>query len=120
VVKFKAGGSNETFRPFQREWSLWEYRRYSLATANYSDGSFHDSFSVTIGYVILSKSWRKYTINLKTRDLSCVIGAFGLFVDHHGNMGNADEIMTAINEEGEGHVIWHPMLTFFIDDIQLE
>ncbi|MEE9390612.1 MAG: hypothetical protein V3U91_05150, partial [Candidatus Aminicenantaceae bacterium] len=38
--------------------------------------TYHDSFSETIGRVILPKVWKKYTINLEGADLSSVIGGF--------------------------------------------
>lgn len=39
-------------------------------------GTFNDSDSVAIGPVTLTKAWQKYTIDLKDRDLSKIIGGF--------------------------------------------
>ncbi|MDD5756833.1 MAG: hypothetical protein PHR23_06100 [bacterium] len=39
-------------------------------------GTYPDSCSVDFGPVVLRKKWRKYTINLKNRDLSYINGGF--------------------------------------------
>ncbi len=39
-------------------------------------GTYPDSCSVDFGPVVLGKKWRKYTINLKNRDLSYINGGF--------------------------------------------
>ncbi|MCU0288157.1 MAG: hypothetical protein MUF15_17400 [Acidobacteria bacterium] len=52
VVEFKAGGINAPGK---------QYR---------------DSFEVSMGKVVLEKTWKQYTIDLKGQDLSSVIGGF--------------------------------------------
>jgi hypothetical protein len=52
VVEFKAGGINDTKKPY------------------------HDSFEETLGRVTLSKDWKKYTIDVSSANLSSVIGGF--------------------------------------------
>ena len=39
-------------------------------------GEFSDSDSAVIGPVILTKDWQQYTIDLKGKDMSYVIGGF--------------------------------------------
>lgn len=39
-------------------------------------GEFSDSTSVSIGPVVLTTEWEKYTIDLRDEDLSCIIGGF--------------------------------------------
>ena len=62
-------------------------------------GEFSDSDSVVIGPVILNKEWTKYTIDLKGKDASYVIGGFCWAI-------NVDN-----NPEGA---------TFYLDEIKFE
>lgn len=62
-------------------------------------GEFSDSDSATIGPVLLNKEWTQYTIDLKGKDMSYVIGGFAW-------SANADN-----NPEGA---------TFYLDEIKFE
>lgn len=62
-------------------------------------GNFPDSAEVTIPAIVLTKEWRKYTIDLSRADLSAISGGFCW-------MGNAD-----MNPYG---------MTFYLDDIRYE
>jgi len=62
-------------------------------------GEFSDSDSSTIGPVILNKEWTQYTIDLKGKDMSYIIGGFAW-------SANADN-----NPEGA---------TFYLDEIKFE
>ena len=62
-------------------------------------GEFSDSDSATIGPVILNKEWTQYTIDLKGKDMSYVIGGFAWST-------NVDN-----NPEGA---------TFYLDEIKFE
>ena len=62
-------------------------------------GEFSDSDSATIGPVILNKEWTQYTIDLKGKDMSYVIGGFCW-------SANVDN-----NPEGA---------TFYLDEIKFE
>lgn len=62
-------------------------------------GEFSDSDSATIGPVILNKEWTQYTIDLKGKDMSYIIGGFAWSI-------NADN-----NPEGA---------TFYLDEIKFE
>lgn len=62
-------------------------------------GEFSDSDSATMGPVILNKDWTQYTIDLKGKDLSYIIGGFGFAT-------NVD-----VNPEGA---------TFYLDEIKFE
>ena len=62
---------------------------------------YHDSISAPIstGSIILEKSWKQYTIDLRSRDLSSVIGGFCFAVNYKDNAKGC---------------------TFYLDDIQYE
>jgi hypothetical protein len=75
IVEFRAGGINAPRK---------EYR---------------DSFDVTLGKVVLEKTWKQYTIDLEGEDLSSVIGGFCW--------------VAARSSNPEG-------LTFYIDDVHYE
>jgi len=62
-------------------------------------GEFSDSDSAGVGPVILNKEWTQYTIDLKGKDLSNIIGGFGWAT-------NVD-----VNPEGA---------TFYVDEIKYE
>jgi hypothetical protein len=72
IVEFKAGGINAPGK---------DYR---------------DSFEVSLGKVILEKTWKQYTMNLEAEDLSSVIGGFCWVASR------------SANPDG---------LTFYIDDV---
>lgn len=60
-------------------------------------GEFSDSTSVSIGPVVLTPEWKKYTIDLKDEDLSHIIGGFSFVVSQMENPEGAtfylDEIV---------------------------
>ncbi len=62
-------------------------------------GKYSDSDSVSIGPVILTKEWKKYTIDLRGKDLSYIIGGFCFVL-------NVDN-----NPQG---------CTFYLDEIKFE
>ena len=62
-------------------------------------GEYSDSDSASIGPVVLTKEWKQYTIDLRGRDLSYIIGGFCWAT-------NAD-----VNPDGA---------TFYLDDIKYE
>jgi hypothetical protein len=62
-------------------------------------GEFSDSDSASIGPVILTKEWKQYTIDLKGKDMSYIIGGFGWST-------NVD-----VNPEGA---------TFYLDELKFE
>lgn len=64
-----------------------------------SGKTYQDSFSATTGAVPLTTHWQKYTIDLRGKDLSNVIGGFAFVASSADNSGGAD---------------------FFLDDIQYE
>ena len=50
------------------------------------DGPYHDSFSKTsTGVIKLSKRWKRYTINLSSKNLSRVVGGFGFALNSPNN-----------------------------------
>ncbi|MGD2087151.1 MAG: hypothetical protein PVH61_13290 [Candidatus Aminicenantes bacterium] len=75
VVEFKAGGINAPVKKYR------------------------DSFEVSLGKVVLKKTWKQYIINLENEDLSSVIGGFCWVTSK------------TANPEG---------LTFYLDDIYYE
>ena len=60
---------------------------------------FKDSFTATTGKLVLKKNWSRYVIDLRTKDLSSVIGGFCWVASKSGN------------PQG---------LTFYLDDMQFE
>jgi len=58
-------------------------------------GEFSDSTSASIGPVVLTPEWEKYTIDLKNEDLSRVIGGFAFVVSE---MENPDGAIFYIDE----------------------
>ncbi len=58
-------------------------------------GEFSDSTSASIGPVVLTPEWEKYTIDLKNEDLSHVIGGFAFVVSE---MENPDGAVFCIDE----------------------
>ncbi|MDR3256930.1 MAG: hypothetical protein LBT18_04735 [Endomicrobium sp.] len=48
-------------------------------------GEFSDSDSAAIGPVVLTKNWKKYTIDLKDKDLTNIIGGFCLAASKDDN-----------------------------------
>ena len=61
------------------------------------EGEFSDSTSTSIGPVVLTPEWKKYTIGLKDEDLSHIIGGFSFIVSQMENPEGAtfylDEIV---------------------------
>ena len=62
-------------------------------------GEFSDSDTASIGPVVLNKTWTQYTIDLKGKDMSYVIGGFCWATD------------VDVNPEGA---------TFYLDELKYE
>ncbi|MFH1281819.1 MAG: hypothetical protein ABIH91_03790, partial [Candidatus Omnitrophota bacterium] len=62
-------------------------------------GEFSDSDSATIGPVLLNKEWTQYTIDLKGKDMSYIIGGFTWSINVDNNPQGA---------------------TFYLDEIKFE
>ena len=60
---------------------------------------YKDSFQAKAGKIVLEKEWRRYVIDLRGKDLSCVIGGFCWVATKAGNPNG---------------------LTFYLDDILFE
>lgn len=52
-------------------------------------GEFSDSTSVSIGPVVLTPEWKQYTIDLKTENLSRIIGGFAFVLNAAENPDGA-------------------------------
>jgi hypothetical protein len=62
-------------------------------------GKYSDSDSAFIGPIILSKEWKEYTIDLKGKNMSYIIGGFSWTANEEANPGGC---------------------TFYLDDIRYE
>lgn len=69
-------------------------------------GEFSDSDAVEIGPVILNKDWTQYTIDLKGKDVSYIIGGF--------SWTTAMEVQKDEAKQGDGSII------FYLDEIKYE
>lgn len=74
----KKGGFNLTGATKLTFWARGEKGNEKIKSFKVGgiSGTYPDSCSVSYGPVILKKTWRKYTINLKNRDLSYINGGF--------------------------------------------
>jgi hypothetical protein len=105
----------------------WNYERHR--TDSFCAYPLHSSLaSITIGHVFLRKSWKKYTINLKNEDLSCVVDGFCCIIDWIGNaqgcgICNHDPDYGTTYSwviETKTGIVFSKKIIFYLDDIQLE
>lgn len=124
VVKFKMGGINPAQYSHEElglsPRVIWSQRYFINPYRLSGERPFWDSFKITIGYVLLQKEWKKYTFNLKNKDLSSVIGGFCCIIDSHGNRTSL--LITIKTSEGKSETFWErsKKIIFYLDDIQLE
>ena len=80
-----------------------EVIRFFVGGIGTASTPYHDSLNpqATSGFVRLSSSWQKYTINLAGRDLSHLIGGFGWTADRCSNPAGAVFYLDDIRYENE-------------------
>jgi hypothetical protein len=62
-------------------------------------GRYHDTFEKSIGKIVLSRTWVRYEIDLQSKDLSNVIGAFAWIASGNDNQGHVITYVSNITVE---------------------